>query len=446
MRRDDANGQEWCLANKDGLHLWGILASVNRCDGSADQAWTVPAEKSAEARQLSLDYYADLCSKKTSTCSWKETSEGQPEALPRVPASSTWYNDTADKVTQVFTTIYHSGWSQSFTAGISTSLGVSVPVQTMISSQLSATTTYESDSSTINGIAVTVPTKNYGWVDFAAIGKKVTGTWTFDTDNQPWTTDATVTVPVINSSAGSTMYIAHTSPNPPGSGVAAADAPPMTMATKASFTPDLPPNTTASQDGPNTVKLTDTATGAKVGTIKPGTVVDAKGVTHKVGVTVTGTTVTQTIEDAPGDTIDGSMTMPAVKYDTAAKTATAPAATKTVALRNGATGGTVSAAFHRPMAATASFATATPVFWPIPDKEHPKDSDEWNKCMAKQLGKSMAEGAVLSSLLGAAGTGASVGAAAGPEGAAAGAAVGLLTGAVKGLGKAYYVCGTDPGN
>ncbi|MFF4159387.1 RICIN domain-containing protein [Streptomyces sp. NPDC001678] len=448
VRRDDRSGTEWCMDNRGGLHLWGILAQPNICNGSVAQEWTVPASKAAEARSLALDYYADLCSKKTSTCSWTQKSEGQPEALPRQPASSVWYNDTGDKVTQVFTTIYHSGWSQSFGVGLSSSVGVSVPVQAMVSTQLQSTTTYQSDESTINGIAVTVPSKNYGWVDFAAVGKKVTGTWTFNTDNQPWTTDATVTVPVINSAAGSTMYVAHTSPNQPGTAnVTSADAPALTMATKASFTPDLPDGTIASQDGPNKLKLTDTVTGNTIGTIKPSTVVDTKGITHSVGLTVSGNVITQTIENAPGDTIDGSMTMPAVSYTTA-KTAAAPAA-KTASFKGASTGivntGFTHAATSVRYTSFTPMGTVRPAIWPIPEKEHPKNSDEWNKCMAKILGKSMGEGAILSALLGAAGTGASVGAAAGPEGAAAGAAVGLLTGTVKGLGKAYYVCGTDPG-
>ncbi|MFC4517237.1 RICIN domain-containing protein [Streptomyces ehimensis] len=448
VRRDDRSGTEWCMDNRGGLHLWGILAQPNACNGSASQEWTVPASKAAEARSLALDYYADLCSKKTSTCSWTQKSEGQPEALPRQPASSVWYNDTGDKVTQVFTTIYHSGWSQSFGVGLSSSVGVSVPVQAMVSTQLQSTTTYQSDESTINGIAVTVPSKNYGWVDFAAIGKKVTGTWTFDTDNQPWTTDATVTVPVINSAAGSTMYVAHTSPNQPGTAnVTSADAPALTMATKASFTPDLPDGTIASQDGPNKLKLTDTVTGKTIGTIKPSAVVDTKGTTHSVGLTVSGNVVTQTIENAPGDTIDGSMTMPAVSYTTA-RTAAAPAA-KAASLKGASTGienaGFTHAATSVRHTSFTPMGTVRPAIWPIPEKEHPKNSDEWNKCMAKILGKSMGEGAIKSALLGAMGTGASVGAAAGPEGAAAGAAVGLLTGTVTGLGKAYYVCGTDPG-
>ncbi|MFF4739908.1 RICIN domain-containing protein [Streptomyces sp. NPDC001262] len=212
VRRDDRSGTEWCMDNRGGLHLWGILARPNVCNGSAAQEWTVPASKAAEARQLALDYYADLCSKKTSTCSWTQKSEGQPEVLPRQPASSVWYNDTASSMKQVFTTIYHSGWSQTFSAGLSSSVGVSTPVQAMIGSQLTSTTVYTSDETTINGIAVDVPSKNYAWVDFAAVGKKVTGTWTFDTDNQPWTVDATVTVPVVNSTAGSTMYVARRPP------------------------------------------------------------------------------------------------------------------------------------------------------------------------------------------------------------------------------------------
>ncbi|MFD9593974.1 RICIN domain-containing protein [Kitasatospora sp. NPDC059973] len=443
VRRDDASGTEWCMDNRGGLHLWGILAQPNVCNGSAAQEWRVPAAKAAEARSLALDYYADLCARKTATCSWTEKSEGQPEVLPRQPASSVWYNDTADKVTQVFTTIYHSGWSQSFGVGLSSSVGVSVPVQAMVSTQLQTTTTYESDQSTINGIAVTVPAKNYGWVDFAAVGKKVTGTWTFDTDNQPWTTDATVTVPVINSTAGSTMYVAHTSPDQPGTtSVTSADAPALTMAAKASFTPDLPDGTAASQDGPNTVKLVDTATGARIGTIKPSAVVDTKGTTHPVSLTVSGNVITQTIENASGDTIDGSMTMPSVSYNTT----TAPAA-KTGGLATGGattTGVTTAAFTTTAFTTTSAKSTVRPAFWPIPDREHPKNSDEWNKCMAKELGKSMVEGAAKAALLGAL-RGGQLGAAAGPEGAAAGAALGMLTGTVTGLGKAYYVCGTDPG-
>ncbi|ROQ93796.1 hypothetical protein EDE04_0201 [Streptomyces sp. 2132.2] len=221
VRRDNSSGTEYCMDNRGGLHLWGILAQPNPCNGSASQEWTVPASKAAEARSLALDYYADLCSKNTATCSWTEKSEGQPEVLPRRIASSVWYNGTDSTMKQIFTTIYHSGWEQSFSAGVSTSVGVSVPVQAMISSQLSVTQTYSSDETTVNGITVDVPAKNYAWVDFAAVGKKVTGTWTFDTDNQPWTTDATVTVPVVNSTAGSTMYIAHTSASTPDSGSAA---------------------------------------------------------------------------------------------------------------------------------------------------------------------------------------------------------------------------------
>ncbi|MFF4298511.1 RICIN domain-containing protein [Streptomyces vinaceus] len=218
VRRDNSSGTEYCMDNRGGLHLWGILAQPNPCNGSASQEWTVPASKAAEARSLALDYYADLCSKNTSTCSWTQKSEGQPEVLPRRIASSVWYNATDSTMKQIFTTIYHSGWEQSYSAGVSTSFGVSVPVQAMISSQLSVTQTYSSDETTVNGITVDVPAKNYAWVDFAAVGKKVTGTWTFDTDNQPWTTDATVTVPVVNSTAGSTMYIARTSASTPDSG------------------------------------------------------------------------------------------------------------------------------------------------------------------------------------------------------------------------------------
>ncbi|MGW1198456.1 RICIN domain-containing protein [Streptomyces sp. NPDC002536] len=332
VRRDDRSGTEWCMDNRGGLHLWGILAQPNACNGSAAQEWTVPASKAAEAKQLALDYYADLCSKKTSTCSWTQKSEGQPEVLPRQPASSVWYNDTASSMKQVFTTIYHSGWSQAFSAGLSSSLGVSTPVQAMISSQLTATTVYTSDETTINGIAVEVPPKNYAWVDFAAVGKKVTGTWTFNTDNQPWTMDATVTVPVVNSTAGSTMYVARTSTDPSGSSgsTTSPDVKPQTFATTTTKTFILPAGSRVTSSN-GTVTATDTD--GTVATILPTTLKDTDGTTHKVGLTVSGNTVTQTIEGATGDTITGTMSPPVFSVKAAAA---APAATRKTLMKTAA--------------------------------------------------------------------------------------------------------------
>ncbi|MFJ9847486.1 hypothetical protein ACIRYZ_45125 [Kitasatospora sp. NPDC101155] len=324
VRRDDSSGTEWCMDNRGGLHLWGILAQPNVCNGSAAQEWTVPASKAAEARNLALDYYADLCSRKTSTCSWKENSEGQPAVLPRQPASSVWYNDTSSTMKQVFTTIYHSGWSQAYSVGLSSSVGVSAPIQAMISSQLTATTVYTSDETTINGIAVDVPSKNYAWVDFAAVGKKVTGTWTFDTDNQPWTTDATVTVPVINSAAGSTMYIARTSTDAPGSssGATSPDVKPQTFAKTTTKALDLPKD--ASMTAANNTATITADGGTIVATVTPGTFTDTDGTVHKVALTVSGNTVTQTIEGVTGDTVTGTMSPPVYSVkDTGAASAAA---------------------------------------------------------------------------------------------------------------------------
>ena len=306
-RRDESTGTEYCMDNRGGLHLWGILAQPNICNGSASQQWTLPEYKAAEARSLALDYYADLCARKTSTCSWTQKSEGPSEALPRIKASSVWYNDTADKVSQVFTTVYHSGWSQSFTSSVGTSAGVSAPVQAMISAQLTAGVTYSSDSTTINGVVVTVPAKSYGWVDFAAVGKKVTGTWTFNTDNQPWTTEATVTVPVVNSAAGSTMYVAHTGPNPPVSDTSPAQPPAVqTFATTVKTQLDLPPGTRFTTSA-GSAEISD-AQGIPILRMKSGTVTDTQGVVHAYKLTVEGNTLTQTIEGAPDKTIEGTET------------------------------------------------------------------------------------------------------------------------------------------
>ncbi|MEU8581205.1 RICIN domain-containing protein [Streptomyces abikoensis] len=391
VRRDDKSGTEWCMDNRGGLHLWGILAQPNVCNGGASQEWTVPAAKAAEARQLALDYYTDLCSKKTSTCSWTQKSEGKPEVLPRQPASSVWYNDTSGTMKQVFTTIYHSGWAQSFSAGVSTSVGVSggvsVPVQALISNQLTATQTYQSDETTVNGIAIDVPAKNYGWVDFAAVGKKVTGTWTFNTDNQPWTADATVTVPVVNSAAGSTMYVARTSTDAPGSGTGGTDVKPAALARTATATVDVPEGAklTAYNGG---VRVSD-ANGGTIATVQPGTVTDTDGTTHKVGLAVNGNTVTQTIEGVTGDTVTGTISPPT--FSLGGGTSATPEVTATV---------------KSLMAAPAA-----------------KNSDEHDKCMAKKIGTSIVVGGVTGALTG-------------PEGVA----IGMLTGAFKGIAKGVIEC------
>ncbi|MFI9064250.1 hypothetical protein ACIGQE_20620 [Streptomyces sp. NPDC053429] len=399
VRRDESSGAEYCMDNRGGLHLWGILAQPNPCNGSASQEWTVPAAKAAEARSLALDYYSDLCSKKTSSCSWTQKSESRPEVLPRQPASSVWYNDTSTTMKQIFTTIYHSGWAQSFSAGLSTSVGVTTPIQAIISNQLTATQTYTSDESTINGIAVEVPSKNYAWVDFAAVGKKVTGTWTFDTDNQPWTIDATVTVPVINSAAGSTMYVAHTGATPPGSDSASPDVKPTALAKTASGTVDLPAGAelAAVQGG---IQVSD-ANGAVIATVQPGTVTDTSGSAHKVALAVNGATVTQTIEGVTGETVTGTISPPTFSLGT---TGASPATAKKAAEM-----------MTTHMMTTDTMTTAT--FNASPTAA---SSDAHDKCMAKEIGSGIVSGA-LGGLVG------------GPQAAAGGMLLGAVTGIAKGI-------------
>ncbi|MEV7547846.1 DUF6861 domain-containing protein, partial [Streptomyces sp. NPDC089915] len=273
----------------------------------------------------------------------------------------------------------------------------------MISSQLSATQTYTSDETTINGIAVDVPAKNYAWVDFAAVGKKVTGTWTFNTDNQPWTADATVTVPVVNSTAGSTMYIARTSTGTPGSdtGTTAADVAPQVLARTESADLEVPAGATATVDN-DTVRLTD-GSGRNIATVRPGIVREPNGATHKVALTLAGKRLTQTIEGVAGDTVTGTVTPP------------------TISVRDGLP--------TAPAAKTAASMSPTGLI------DKPKTEDEWNKCMLKHLGSSIYLGTVV---------GTATGAMAGGVGAVPGLAIGMMTGTVKGLGEAILLCGTGP--
>ncbi|WP_327591586.1 RICIN domain-containing protein [Streptomyces chartreusis] len=311
-----------CLDIVQGAQHPDAWTQVYGCNGTKAQEWIIPASRQPEAMRLATEYYSHLCSTNASTCSWRQASEGGPKALPREKASSVWYNDTSDRVTQVFTTIYRSGWSQSFSAGVSTSVGVSLPMQAMVSSQLSATVTYHSDETEINGVAVTVPPKHYGWVDFAAVAKTVTGTWTFDKGRSPWTSDGTVTVPVVDSSAGSTMYIAHTGSAPPGATPSTGDdsTQTSTFAATTSQTFQLPAGTHL-VSYKNGVKFTDN-TGKTLATILPGVVEDINGTAHNINASVSGNTITQTIEGVPaGETVKGTMTPPISSLASGAPTA-----------------------------------------------------------------------------------------------------------------------------
>ncbi|MGW8992787.1 RICIN domain-containing protein [Streptomyces zhihengii] len=300
-----------CLDIVQGAQHSDAWTQVYGCNGTPAQEWTVPAAQQPEARRLATEYYTRLCSTNSSTCSWRQTAEGAPGPLPREKASSVWFNDTSEKVSQIFTTIYHSGWSQSFTSGVSTSVGVSVPMQAMVSAQLSGTVTYQSNESEINGVVVVVPPQQYGWVDFAAVAKQVTGIWTFDKGGFPWTTEGEVTVPVVDSPVGSTMYIAHTGSTPPGSTPPPAGEPVIqTLATSATSTIDLPSGTRLAAHGEG-ARITD-AVGRAILTVRPGAVVGTDGTRHSYRISVNGNKVTQTIEGASGDTVEGTETLPVV--------------------------------------------------------------------------------------------------------------------------------------
>ncbi|MEU7566461.1 RICIN domain-containing protein [Streptomyces fradiae] len=392
-----------CLDIVQGAQHTDAWTQVYRCNGTGAQEWTVSAAKQPEAMRLATDYYARLCATSTSTCSWKQTSEGDPRALPLEKASSVWYNDTSEKVTQVFTTIYRSGWSQSFSAGVSTSLGVSAPLQAMISSQLTSTTTYQVDESEINGVLVTVPSKNYGWVDFAAVAKEVTGTWTFDRGGSPWTTEATVMVPVVDSSAGSTMYIAHTGPTPPGGDPAGTEAQPQTYEKTATTTLTIPDGYRAAAEEDRLLVVD--SDGVTHAVIRPGTLRDTTGRTQPVHLRVEGTTLIQTIGDGSG-TVTGTMTAPGFSVGQGASLASPTAKTSSAVARQ---------VFFAPAAALGAAA------------EGPRHK-EWHDCMRKEMNKAVV-GAVVGGVF---------------AGGPAGAAAGLLGGAFGGYFIGKIQCGPEP--
>ncbi|RSS72814.1 RICIN domain-containing protein [Streptomyces sp. WAC06614] len=184
----------------------------SNCHAGANQRWTTTA---TAAYELAVDHGAKACQKDTSTCSWAVKSEAPAAPLPKVCASAVWYNNSSSTVTQTFSVTRTTGWQSSLTSSLSADLaaGAAPALQTRVSSTLTFTNTWHGSTSVGDGIQVSVPEKQYGWVTLSVLARKVTGTWTFDARGLPWKAEDTVVVPVKDDPAGgATVYIANTSP------------------------------------------------------------------------------------------------------------------------------------------------------------------------------------------------------------------------------------------
>ncbi|MEU7133450.1 RICIN domain-containing protein [Streptomyces sp. NPDC046261] len=202
-----------CLDLIAGAQYDDAWTGKSNCHAGANQQWTA----AAGARELAVDHGAKQCQKNTSTCTWSTKNEAAAAPLPKVCASSVWFNNTGGPISQVFAVNKTTGWQSSITTQMKTGLqsgGLSelaLKVSTEISTGLQQI--WSGSESVNNQVTVPVPAAHYGWVTLSVLAKKVTGTWTFDARGLPWTAEDTVTVPLKDDpTGGATLYIANTSP------------------------------------------------------------------------------------------------------------------------------------------------------------------------------------------------------------------------------------------
>jgi hypothetical protein len=183
------------------------------CNGNVNQQWT----SGTSIMDLALGHAAAACQQDTGTCSWAETSEAPAAPLPTVCASSVWFNNTSGPISQGFSVNNTTGWQDTISTQISSQLqsgdAANMAVKVQVGMQVSVSSVWSGSKAVNNSVTVTVPAQQYGWVTLSEVAKKVTGTWTFDTNGFPWTATDTVVVPLVSDpTAGATLYVANTSP------------------------------------------------------------------------------------------------------------------------------------------------------------------------------------------------------------------------------------------
>ncbi|MFD3547217.1 RICIN domain-containing protein [Streptomyces sp. NPDC058655] len=184
----------------------------SRCHAGTNQRWST---NSTAAFNLAVDHGARACQKDPANCSWAVRAEAPAAPLPKVCASSVWYNNSGSPVTQSFSVNRTTGWQSSIGTTLSSDLsaGIAPALQTRVATSLSFQNVWSGSTSVGDGIQVSVPAGQYGWVTLSVLAKKVTGNWTFDARGFPWQADDTITVPVKDDpTGGATVYIANTSP------------------------------------------------------------------------------------------------------------------------------------------------------------------------------------------------------------------------------------------
>ncbi|MFJ6385119.1 RICIN domain-containing protein [Kitasatospora sp. NPDC092039] len=205
-------GDNTCLDLLLGGNYDDAWTDQYTCNGTVNQRWSTGFEQAA--RNLAVDHGAKQCQKDASSCSWATVSEAAAAPLPRVCASSVWFNNTSGTVQQNFAVTDTSGWSNSIGTEMGSEIGGGAPgaLTAAVKIGLSFQNVWNGSRSVNNAVTVSVPQQQYGWVTLAELARKVTGTWTFDAHGIPWTAEDTITIPVTSdNNGGATLYIANTS-------------------------------------------------------------------------------------------------------------------------------------------------------------------------------------------------------------------------------------------
>jgi hypothetical protein len=150
-----------------------------------DQSWNLGINgKATGLHALAVNHAMGVCEAISSSCTWKEDTANYKAVLDTAKCVSQVVQNKTSKAAQFTKT-----WSQS--VGWENTLGGSVSL------------TVETGSD-VGVVAVTLNLRpgEYGWITRQALLKQVTGTWTFNVGNDPWTQVATITLPAADGTDG----------------------------------------------------------------------------------------------------------------------------------------------------------------------------------------------------------------------------------------------------
>jgi hypothetical protein len=135
-----------------------------------------------------------------------------------IPSSCTWKEDTAKCVSPVvqnktskaaqFTKMWSQsvGWENTLGGSVSLTVetGSDVGIVAKVEAQVEANYSHSwiGSQDTSDSYTFTLKPGEYGWITRQALLKQVTGTWTFNVGDDPWTQTATITLPAADGTDG----------------------------------------------------------------------------------------------------------------------------------------------------------------------------------------------------------------------------------------------------